>query len=129
MLVYVDTSVALAHLFAEDRCPPASLWQEQLITSRLTHYEAWNRVHARGAAGSHGVSLQALLDRIAIVELTPTVLARALSPFPLQVRTLDALHLASIEFLRAQGNDVSLASFNKRIVATARSLGIGIADV
>ena len=46
MVVYVDTSVALAHVLAEDRRPPESLWQETLITSRLTHYEAWNRAHA-----------------------------------------------------------------------------------
>jgi hypothetical protein len=40
MVVNVDTSVALAHVLAEDRRPPESLWQETLITSRLTHYEA-----------------------------------------------------------------------------------------
>ena len=38
-LVYLDTSVALAHLLAEDRRPPAGLWQEELVTSRLLEYE------------------------------------------------------------------------------------------
>ena len=47
-MIYLDTSVALAHLLAEDRSPPATLWQEQLIASRLLEYELWNRIHAHG---------------------------------------------------------------------------------
>jgi hypothetical protein len=129
MVVYVDTSVALAHLFAEDRCPPDSLWQARLVTSRLTHYEAWNRVHARAAGESHGPVLRAILDRIAIVELTAPALARALEAFPRPVRTLNALHPASIEFLRQQGLDVRLASYDERMLATARLLGIDVLDV
>jgi hypothetical protein len=30
-LIYLDTSVALAYLLAEDRAPPDRLWQEPLI--------------------------------------------------------------------------------------------------
>lgn len=48
-LIYVDTSVALAHLFAEDRRPPASFWTETLVSSRLLDYEIWTRLHARRA--------------------------------------------------------------------------------
>jgi hypothetical protein len=40
------------------------------------------------------------------------------------VRTLDALHLASIEFLRARRQTPKLASFDERLVAVARALGI-----
>lgn len=32
---YFDTSVALAHLLAEDRQPPASLWSETLALALL----------------------------------------------------------------------------------------------
>ena len=60
------------------------------------------------------------------VELTPVVLTRALEPFPLPVRTLDALHLASIEFLRAQRQSVTLASYDERMVRVARELGVVI---
>ena len=44
-MIYVDTSVALAHLLAEDRRPPEALWTEELVTSRLLEYELWNRLH------------------------------------------------------------------------------------
>src|SRR6202022_4670623 len=42
------------------------------------------------------------------------------------VRTLDALHLASIEFLREQRQDVTLASYDVRMLGAARKLGIAI---
>jgi hypothetical protein len=99
-LIYLDSSVALAQLLAEDRAPPATLWQEPLIASRLLAYELWNRVNARGLGRSHGDDVRALIDRVALIELAPPVLARALDPFPSPVRTLHVLHLASIEFLR-----------------------------
>jgi hypothetical protein len=67
-----------------------------------------------------------LIARLALVELVPAVLARVLEPFPVAVRTLDAMHLASIEFLRARGQTVELASFDERQVAAARALGIPI---
>jgi hypothetical protein len=43
--------------------------------------------------------------------------ARALDPFPIPVRTLDALHLASIEFLRVRQQQVELESYDGRLVA------------
>jgi predicted nucleic acid-binding protein len=126
-VIYLDTSVALAHLLAEDRRPPDSLWTDTLAASRLLEYELWTRLNARGLGGSHGETARRLLERIAFLEMLPNVLARALEPFPAPVRTLDALHLASIEFLRGRGQRVELASYDDRLIAAARSLGIPIA--
>ena len=125
-MIYLDTSVALAQLLAEDRTPPAALWAELLVSSRLLQYELWTRVNARGLGRSHGEDVRQLLGRIALLELTPPVLARALEPFPLPVRTLDALHLASAEFLRQQGQDVRLVTYDERMVEVARRLGLAI---
>lgn len=125
-MIYVDTSVALAHLLAEDRVPPDSLWQASLLSSRLIEYEVWVRLNARALGRSHGDTARRLLERIALLELVPPVLARACEPFPIPVRTLDALHLASIEFIRAQGRTVSLASYDGRMVESARALGVPI---
>ena len=123
-MTYLDTSVGLAHLLAEDRTPPEALWREPLIGSRLLEYEIWTRIHARKLARSHGDQVRALVGRVALVELAPPVLARALEPFPSPVRTLDALHLASMEFLRAHGQIVNLASYDDRLLAAARALRI-----
>ena len=125
-MIYLDTSVALAHLLAEDRAPPDGLWQESLIASRLLEYELWTRIHARGLGRSHGEEARALIGRVALIELAPPVLARALEPFPLPLRTLDALHIASIAFLRARGQKVELASYDERMLAAARALRIAL---
>jgi predicted nucleic acid-binding protein len=123
-VIYLDSSVALAHLLAEDRVPPPRLWHEALASSRLLEYEVWTRIHARRLAGSHGESVRALVGRVALVELAPPVLSRALEPFPRPVRTLDALHLASMEFLRTQGQSVELATYDDRLARAARDLKI-----
>ena len=123
-MIYLDSSVALAHLLTEDRSPPASLWQAPLISSRLLEYEVWTRIHARGLERSHGDDVRALIGGVALLELAPPVLGRALEPFPLPVRTLDALHLASIEFLRGRGQSIELASYDERLLAAAEALRI-----
>ena len=128
-MIYVDTSVALAQLLAEDRRPPATLWSETLITSRLMEYEIWTRLHARQLADTHGDAARGLIGRIAMLELSPPVLARALEAFPLPVRTLDALHLASCEYLRRQGQPVALASYDRRMTAVARAMEVPVFEL
>src|SRR5690348_15385254 len=125
-MIYVDTSVALAHLLAEDRVPAAPMWEETLVSSRLLEYELWTRLHAQGLTASHGELARELIGRIAFVELAPDVLVRALDPFPVRVRTLDALHLASVEFLRSQRQTVTLASYDDRLLEAARALRVPI---
>ncbi len=125
-MIYLDTSVAFAHLLAEDRVPPAALWAEPLVASRLIEYELWTRIHARRLGPSHGDMVRALLGRVALLELAAPVLDRALEPFPMPVRTLDALHLASLDFLRTHGQTVRLASYDERLLAAARRLDIAV---
>lgn len=125
-MIYLDSSVALAQLLAEDRSLPAAVTEQPLVSSRLFAYEIWNRIHARGLAHSHGDEVDALLARVNLVDLSPDVLGRALRPFPIAVRTLDGLHLATIEFLRGRGDNIELASYDRKLLACARTLGIAI---
>ena len=126
-MIYLDTSVALAHLLAEDRHPSDDLWTEVLVSSRLIEYELWTRLNARGLGPSHGDALRELLARLAMLDLSPVVLARATEPFPVPVRTLDALHLASADFLRAQKQTVEIASYDTRLLLAARKMGFAVA--
>lgn len=125
-MIYLDTSVALAHLLGETKAPPASLWQETLVSSRLLEYELWTRIHARDLAHSHAEEVRALLSAVGLLELSPIVLARALEPFPVPVRTLDALHLASMVYLRERDDSLTLASYDERLVRAARALEIDV---
>jgi len=128
-LIYVDTSVALAQLLAEDRQPPASLWGETLVASRLLEYEIWTRLHARKVADSHGEAARNLVGRIALLELAPPILARAMDPFPHPIRTLDALHLASLQYLIEQRQKVRLASYDRRMLAAAEAMQLPTLDL
>ena len=123
-MIYLDTSVALAQLLAEDRHPPATLWSEPVVSSRLLQYEVWTRIHARGLTGSHADPTRALLTGIAFVELAAPVLERALDPFPAPVRTLDVLHLASLMFLRERDQTIRLATYDARQQVAARAMDI-----
>jgi predicted nucleic acid-binding protein len=123
-MIYLDASVALAQLFAEDRQPSDDMWREPLTASRLLQYEVWARVHARHLEARHGDKVRELLDGVTYVELTPLVLARAVDPFPVPVRTLDALHLATMTFLRGNGLAIELACYDARLLAAARALDI-----
>jgi predicted nucleic acid-binding protein len=128
-VIYVDSSVVLAQLLAEDRTPPESLWQSTLVSSRLLEYEVWNRVNARHLDESHGEDVRSLLGRLNFLELAPPVLVRALEPFPAPVRTLDALHLASLWFLDQMGQRPVLATYDRRLADVATALAFPLADL
>ena len=130
-MICLDTSVALAHLLAEDRQPPASLWDETLVSSRLLEYEVWAPLHGRGLAGAYGETARWLIGRVAMLELTPSVLARALDAFPGSgpLRTLDALHLASCAYLLDRGQEVALASYDRRMTDVARAMDVPLFEL
>lgn len=123
-MIYLDASVALARILAEDRRPPESLWNGELVSSRLLEYELWNRFHASRLAAPHDEDLKVLLTRVSLFELSEPVLARALEPFPLRVRTLDALHLSTALFAIGQGQKLELATYDDRMLAAAKALKI-----
>jgi hypothetical protein len=81
-MIYLDSSVALAHLLAEDRYAPNALWRQPLVSSRLLECEVWNHINARRLKDTHGDVVRGLINRIAMIEMVPPVLRRALQPFP-----------------------------------------------
>jgi hypothetical protein len=127
VVIYLDSSVVLAFVLAEGRQPSDALWTNRLSSSRLLEYELWNRIFAKGMGETHRDEIQAMLRKVDLVELSRDSLRRALQPYPLPVRTLDGLHLATIAHLREQGETVELASYDSRLLAAARALGVTIA--
>jgi predicted nucleic acid-binding protein len=107
--------------------PSETLWEQSLVSSRLLAYEVWNRIHMYGLTATRSDDARALLALVNLIELNEPALERALQPFPVRIRTLDALHLATIEFLRRQGEPVELATYDHRLVAAAEAVGIPIA--
>ena len=128
-MIYLDSSVVLAHLFAEDRTPPSSIWDQGPVSSRLLEYEVWIRVRARPSSQVLIAAAEDAIDAIRFVELARPVLERAKQAFPVPVRTLDALHLSTALFLRSHRSDVSLATYDVRMREAGRALEIPLADL
>ena len=128
-MIYLDSSIVLAELLMADRRPPTGLWDEQLVSSALLRYEVWNRIHARGLTVTHGEDVRLLLSRVFFFDLRTDILDRALHPFPIAVRTLDSLHLATVHYLYGHEREIVLASYDRRLLAAAAVLGIEAAPL
>lgn len=127
-MIYVDTSVVLAHLLAEDRRPEPGFWDEVLVSSQLTRYETWVRLHAAGLGQSHADVAVGTLGRLRFLSIVDEVVDRAMDPFPVPVRTLDALHLATARFAQRLG-DVRLATYDARMQTAAQALDIPLVEL
>jgi predicted nucleic acid-binding protein len=128
-MTYVDSSVMLAHLLVEPRRPAPAFWRRDLVSSVLLAYEVWNRIHARGLTGTHGEAAREALARVAMVPFDDHVLRRALDPFPLPVRTLDALHLSTLVHILGTRGPVELATYDCRMADAAAALGLPLASL
>ena len=69
------------------------------------------------------------MARVYLIEMSEAVLARALQPFPVSVRTLDALHLSTALSLINGSQTVKPASYDSRMLAAAHALGIELATL
>ena len=134
---YVETSALLAALLEHDTVARAELRVEGLrVTSALTFAEATRalvraRVAGRITPAQERAALRALQTfgrRCAVVPVTDAVLVRAGRPFPVEpIRTLDALHLATAEFLGAPPQMVTVITRDARVGENARALGFPLA--
>ena len=107
------------------------------ITSALTFAEAARALlRARAArlitANEERAALRDLgaLERrcTAVFAVTEDVLTRAGRPFPVEpVRTLDAIHLATIELLGETPQLVTVVTRDERVARNARALGYAVA--
>ena len=128
-MIYLDSSVVLARLFVEPKRPSDGFWLQPFTSSRLLAYEVYVRVHARGLWSTRGTEAEALMNRLVLMDLSEPILTRALKPFPVSVRTLDGLHLASMDYLRAHGQTVELASYDTRLASAAAALGFAVTKI
>lgn len=122
-MIYVDTSVVLALLLSEVRQPPASFWTADLVTSRLTEYETWVRLHAYGHAQARGPAANDLFAELVLLELDEAACSRCRTPFPTPVRTLDALHLSAVDTLHRSGQLALVATYDARMREAAVAMG------
>ncbi|MFN2316307.1 MAG: type II toxin-antitoxin system VapC family toxin [Gemmatimonadales bacterium] len=129
MATYVDSSVVLAYILQEPRRPTRAFWSGELTTSRLTEYEVYSRLHRLGRSEPQLARAAELIGMPLTLDLSPEVLERARHPFPVPLRTLDALHLASADWLRREGFTVEFATYDARLRQAALVMGFPVVEM
>ena len=70
-----------------------------------------------GNSASYRGDARQLVQRVNLLKMSAVVLGRALRPFARSLRTLNVLHLTSLDVLRSQGRLPMLASCDERLAA------------
>jgi predicted nucleic acid-binding protein len=135
-VVYGETSAVLAWLLGDEtrnRVRRVIDSADLVVTSVLTLIEA-NRgilraANERRVTGTDASRLKELLSRTItaweLLEITPELRVRAGEPFPVEpVRTLDAIHLATALHFARVFPDISVLSFDERILVNLEPLGL-----
>jgi len=65
-----------------------------------------------------------ILRHVRFVEMSREILDRALFPLPVSLRTLDTLHLVTMDYLHRREDALTLASYDRRLLDAAAALGI-----
>lgn len=103
MVAYLDSSVVLRHILLGEIAIDRAFACERVVASELLEIESRRVLHRyrmNGDLDDQGyvdalARLEAVLSGITTLALTEWVKRRAMDTFPVNVRTLDALHLAS----------------------------------
>jgi predicted nucleic acid-binding protein len=136
--VYLESSAVLAWLLGE---PDGNVARRILdaapvvLTSRLTLVEAARGLlraeHERRISAADRHTLAGMLAAAAAgwfrLSMADATCERAERPFPVEpVRTLDAIHLASALTALEIYPDVAVLTFDERVRANARGLGVPV---
>ena len=135
-LRYVETSALLAALMEGDVGAAASINADGLcVASSLTFAEGHRAIIRARAMGrfhaDHERHLLAALGKVEahcdVIRMSDAILAAVRSPLPIEpVRTLDAIHLRSLQTLDEDPKHIVVVTRDKRIEANARAMGYGI---
>jgi len=132
---YVETSALLRVLLDGDEALQPEISGEGLVTSALTFVEASRaisrarrerRLDARSAREAER-QLAAFERSCDVIGLDDEVLRRAREDFPVEpVRSLDALHLASVRVLDDELGGLEVATCDDRVRDNAVALGFAV---
>jgi uncharacterized protein len=124
--LYLDTSALAKLVLVEKESGELRAWiaaraSLPLITNTIGVVEL-QRLAAHVSQAALSASIQ-LLPRVDHLELTPVALLRAAQLPPPEIRTLDALHIASASEL----NDLhALVTYDLRMIAAAKDYGLPV---
>lgn len=129
-MIYLDTSALVKLVRVENESAALINWiddrpDEQLVASTLVEIELPRalRRHQEAALGS----VAPILRKLYRIEMSATVRATAAAYQEPALRSLDAIHLATAEFLIASGAALTaFITYNRRLETTAKILGMAV---
>ncbi|OHD82460.1 MAG: hypothetical protein A3J97_10480 [Spirochaetes bacterium RIFOXYC1_FULL_54_7] len=135
MVAYLDCSVLLRYVLLGDTGLRHAMNFPTLVSSELLEIECRrtiSRCRLQNELDDTGV-VQALLrldetfEMMDLVEMDAGIKRRAMGSFPVVIKTLDALHLATALALAEQEDQASIQvfSYDKAMNLCARALGFG----
>jgi len=136
MVAYLDSSVVLRYILLGENALLHAQAFPRLVSSELLEIEC-RRVLLRSRLEGNlddeslieaTVRLDDVLDSIDLLELGSAIKRRAAEAFPLHVKTLDALHLASaLQLLpEYEAPEISIFSHERSFNLCARALGFRV---
>ncbi len=133
---YVDTSAVLRVLFSEPGLAVPLVGGDPVISSQLLEVEAFRAVDRERLLGHLSDEETArkrkeLMELLAMLDLMPIdgmVIERAKSSFAVNVRALDAIHVATAEVLasEAKGKAMEFWTHDSRQATAALSRGLTV---
>ena len=135
MVAYLDASVLLRHILLGEEPIRHALEFPRVVSSELIEIECRRVLHRCRLAGEltdealtvARERLDEVLAGIDLLEISRQIKQRAMDPFPVNVRTLDALHVATALMVGEDAGGVALFSHDEGMNRCARSLGINAA--
>lgn len=127
-MIYVDTSALIKLVVSEKESADLIDWLNTrsdipLVTSIIGHVELIRAASRLGPAVT--AAAQRLAATVDTLVLTDTIATLASTLPPPELRTLDALHLATAHFHRDKLT--ALCAYDQRLVAAARQQGLVVA--
>lgn len=133
---YVDASAVLRILFSESGSKVPLAGDDHVVSSQLVEIEAFRAVDRERLLGnlddaetaSKRKELADLLAMLDLAAIDAAVVDRAKSPFAVNVRALDAIHVATAEILaaEAEGEPLEFWTHDDRQATAALSRGLTV---
>ena len=131
---YVDASAVLRILFQEPGPAVPLTPGDRVVSSQVVEVEAFRAVDRERLLGNlddlqTAIKRRELTELLAMIDLAAvdgTVIARAKGAFPVNVRALDAIHVATAEILEAEAPEdaVEFWTHDERQAGAALSRGL-----
>ena len=136
---YVDASAVLRILFVESGPSVPLKSGEHVVSSRLIEVEAFRAVDRERLLGNlsdaeTAIKRKELSDLLAMTDLAPVddmVIYRAKGSFAVNLRAIDAIHVATAELLAAatEGEPLEFWTHDERQATAALSRGLTVCGV